>query len=87
MSFIIESARNFIVNNMMETPRERDRLFDEHVRKTKKGAELTKLTWAQPTRTWGYWNSDKGNMVYHFHLDPAFKKAVGRSDPVEDQLR
>lgn len=41
MSFIIDAARNYIANNMMETPRERDRLFDEYVRKTKQGAELT----------------------------------------------
>eukprot|EP00873_Tetraselmis_striata_P021964 jgi/Tetstr1/442228/TSEL_030369.t1 len=86
MSFIIDAARKYIANNMMESPRERDRMFDEHVRKTKQGAELTKLAWSQPTRTWGYWNENKSNMVYHFHLDPAFKKAIGRVDPVEQQL-
>eukprot|EP00951_Prasinocladus_malaysianus_P038513 scaffold423420_cov53-Prasinocladus_malaysianus.AAC.2 len=84
MSFIYSMARDFITNNMMESPRERDRVFEEHVRKSHQAAQITRFnlcigslgiqllahalrlrkeTWAQPTRTWGFWNSDKSNMV------------------------
>lgn len=125
MSFIIDAARKYIANNMMESPRERDRMFDEHVRKTKQGAELTyvrelrfadgfdpskglfsmdmyerawrslpgltawvflarrKLAWSQPTRTWGYWNENKSNMVvsrrcYCFQMrSPVYQKPSG----------
>mmetsp|Transcript_36398 Transcript_36398/g.102815 ORF Transcript_36398/g.102815 Transcript_36398/m.102815 type:complete len:89 (+) Transcript_36398:185-451(+) len=87
MSFIISSARDFIASKMMESPRERDIVFEEHVRKTAKGAEVTKETWAQPTRTWGFWNDDKSNMVYHFQIDPSYKKALGRANPYEESLR
>ena len=78
---------DFIATRMMESPRDRDVAFDEYVKKTKVGAEITKETWAQPTRTWGFWNSDKFNMVYHFKLDPAYSKAPGRSDAYDEQLR
>eukprot|EP00191_Tetraselmis_sp_GSL018_P022588 CAMPEP_0177622706 /NCGR_PEP_ID=MMETSP0419_2-20121207/28452_1 /TAXON_ID=582737 /ORGANISM="Tetraselmis sp., Strain GSL018" /LENGTH=74 /DNA_ID=CAMNT_0019123089 /DNA_START=134 /DNA_END=358 /DNA_ORIENTATION=- len=71
---------------MMESPRDRDLAFEQYVRQRSLDAAATKETWSQPARTWGFWNTEKSNMVYHLNLDPAWRKAPGRKDPYEDHL-
>lgn len=41
MSFILSSAREFIASRMMESPRERDHVFEEHIRRSNRSAQIT----------------------------------------------
>ena len=41
--------------------------------------------WNQPTKTYGFWTSDKANAKYHVNLDPAVQRLPGRYYPYEEK--
>lgn len=80
MAFIMEFAENWI-RRSMEDPEERDRKFREHVQTMKAKCDRLKETWAQPTKPYGSWNTDKNN--HKFLMDLRLGRVSGRTDPVE----
>lgn len=40
--------------------------------------------WNQPSKTYGFWNTDRANAKYHTNLDPAIQRLSGRHHPYED---
>ena len=47
-------------------------------------AACRKAMWNQPTKTYGFWSTDRANVKYHVNLDPAVQRLSGRHHPYED---
>ncbi|DBA95440.1 hypothetical protein WJX82_001404 [Trebouxia sp. C0006] len=81
--FVHEFLRGIIRSNM-ENPVERDAKAHDHMYKTKATADKLVAMWNQPSKTYGFWNTDRANAKYHTNLDPAIQRLSGRHHPYED---
>eukprot|EP00891_Asterochloris_glomerata_P002559 jgi/Astpho2/2559/Aster-x1085 len=82
MFFLHEFLQGVIVK-YMEDPKKRDEKFREHCQKTAAAARQLRVNWYQPSKTYGFWQSEKANAKYHVNLDPGVQKLSGRVHPFE----
>lgn len=72
-----------LIQDHMEDPKARDRIWHRHIRERFAAAEKFKADMNQPTRPWGFWQSDIANARYFFDSDPAVGKLPGRLQPMD----
>ncbi|KAK9804155.1 hypothetical protein WJX73_005900 [Symbiochloris irregularis] len=80
--WIHDFVRDLIIDNM-EDPKVRDKRTHEHIEKVYKAAQKAKFEWSQPTKPWGFWQSDFANSSLIIEQDPAFKRLAGRTLPLD----
>jgi len=77
MAFITEYLQHTIKSHM-EDPEERRKKWEDHVRKLERNSERKKEEWKQPTKPWGFWNSERANAKFTENSQPAVKALYGR---------
>ncbi|KAL4438013.1 hypothetical protein ABPG77_004234 [Micractinium sp. CCAP 211/92] len=66
------------IEQAMESPEERDRKWEQHLRGVQAAASNAKANMAHPTKAWGFWRDGKHLGKYEQNSDPAVSKLPGR---------
>ncbi|XP_002964089.2 uncharacterized protein LOC9655679 [Selaginella moellendorffii] len=80
MGFIKEFAEHWI-RQMMEDPRERERLWKERMVVAKRRSDKNLEYWSLPVKPYGFWQAPKYTKVYYYKLHQSNIK--GRQDPFD----
>jgi len=79
--FIHDFVRDWIIDNM-EDPVKRTQQSNAYLLDVKHKAENLKKSWAQPTKSYGFWTSSASNVKYNTNLDPGINKLPGRQQSI-----
>lgn len=83
MAYLMRFFENWI-RQSMEDPIEREEKVTAHIRKTKEDCERLRQSWAQPTKPYGFWSTDKNNHKYL--LDISMSPLSGRKDAYDQVM-
>ncbi|KDD77000.1 hypothetical protein H632_c44p2 [Helicosporidium sp. ATCC 50920] len=77
MSFMVDYFR-MKLEERMPSAEEREKKWEERLRKQHAVAQLVKSNMELPTKSWGFWRSEKMNSTYELNSDPTVKRMIGR---------